>query len=70
MGWRVISLTCCIGNSPLRTVQRDIAALKEREIVMFDKGGVRANREIILGFLPPAVKADDKAQMLLIEPTL
>ena len=53
-------------NKTIRTVQRDILSLEVHGIIAREKEGIRANREIILGFLPPTIKADDKKQMLLL----
>lgn len=40
-----------------KTVSRDVNALKKKELVVTDGRRVRANRELILGFLPPSTRS-------------
>jgi Fic family protein len=45
-----------------KTISRDLNALKKKRLVVLESGRARANRELILGFLPPTVRRAQKAR--------
>lgn len=46
-------------NKTAKTITRDLRELSEMNLITKTRNGVRANRELILAFLPPKRKAED-----------
>jgi Fic family protein len=50
----------------MRTIQRDVLELESKDLIKRSEAGIRANRELILGFLPVKISSNDSQQMKLL----
>ena len=59
------SLARSYSKKTLRTIQRDVESLEQMGLIVRDGGGIRANREVILAFLPLKRNFNDPQMKLL-----